>query len=81
MTEIFLGTIVLEPNRWFGVTKDRWGTTVVSDWLDAIHAAGFDGIELWERRDREEAVAALVSQDFDVEYRGAGMILLIRPAG
>ena len=57
MTEIHLGTIVLEPNRWFGVTKDRWGTTVVSEWLDRIADAGFDGIELWEAhfRDAEPA--------------------------
>ncbi|CAN5489658.1 hypothetical protein BH24ACT4_BH24ACT4_03460 [soil metagenome] len=40
---------------------------------------GDDGVALWERRDREEALAALVSQDFDVEYRGEGIILLVRP--
>ncbi|MEQ8841492.1 MAG: hypothetical protein RIB98_10955 [Acidimicrobiales bacterium] len=53
MTEILLGTIVLEPNRWFGVTQDTWATTRVSDWLDAIAAAGFDGIELWEPHFRD----------------------------
>lgn len=53
MTQIQLGTIVLEPNRWFGVTQDRWGTTLVSEWLDAIAAAGFDGIELWESHFRD----------------------------
>ncbi len=53
MTEVFLGTIVLEPNRWFGVTHERWGTTAVSAWLDAIAAAGFDGIELWESHFRD----------------------------
>lgn len=53
MTEVFLGTIVLEPNRWFGVTHERWGTTAVSAWLDAIADAGFDGIELWESHFRD----------------------------
>lgn len=53
MTQINLGTIVLEPNRWFGVTQDRWGTTVVSAWLDRIATAGFDGIELWESHFRD----------------------------
>jgi len=57
VTDIFLGTIVLEPNRWFGVTKERWGTTAVSEWLDRIAAAGFDGIELWESHFRDAAPA------------------------
>ncbi|MEZ5246746.1 MAG: hypothetical protein R2707_16745 [Acidimicrobiales bacterium] len=57
MAHINLGTIVLEPNRWFGVTNDRWATTRISEWLDPIEAAGFDGIELWEAhfRDADEA--------------------------
>lgn len=53
MTDINLGTIVLEPNRWFGVTQDQWGTTTISEWLDRIGAAGFDGIELWEPHFRD----------------------------
>jgi len=53
MTQINLGTIVLEPNRWFGVTQDRWATTLVSEWLDRIAAAGFDGVELWEAHFRD----------------------------
>jgi sugar phosphate isomerase/epimerase len=48
MAEIYLGTIALEPNRWFGVTHDRWGTLRLSEWLDRIAEAGFNGIELWE---------------------------------
>ena len=55
MTEVNFGTIVLEPNRWFGVTKDQWGTTTISEWLDRIDAAGFDGIELWEPHFRDAA--------------------------
>ena len=53
MAHINLGTIVLEPNRWFGVTQERWATTRISEWLDAIAAAGFDGIELWEAHFRD----------------------------
>jgi sugar phosphate isomerase/epimerase len=53
MAHINLGTIVLEPNRWFGVTQDRWATTPISEWLDRIAAAGFDGIELWEAHFRD----------------------------
>jgi len=57
MTEIYLGTIALEPNRWFGVTQDRWGTIVLRDWLDPIREAGFDGIELWESHLRDASDA------------------------
>ena len=53
MADIFLGTIALEPNRWFGVTSERWGTLTLSDWLDPISTAGFDGIELWESHLRD----------------------------
>lgn len=55
MTRILLGTIVLEPNRWFGVTKQQWGTTVISEWLDRVADFGFDGIELWESHFRDAA--------------------------
>ena len=48
MVQIYLATIALEPNRWFGVTQDRWATITASEWLDRIRDAGFDGIELWE---------------------------------
>ncbi len=58
---IYLGTILLEPNRW----PDRPGATYsrlqrlsgigqgpprvkVSEWLARAKAAGFDGVELWE---------------------------------
>lgn len=39
-----------------------------------------DGVELWERRDREEVTAALVARSYDVEYRANGIILMVRPA-
>lgn len=48
MTQIYLATIALEPNRWFGVTQDRWATINAGEWLGRIRDAGFDGIELWE---------------------------------
>ena len=57
MTEIYLGTIALEPNRWFGVTQEQRGTINLSTWLDRIEAAGFDGIELWESHLRDAADA------------------------
>jgi sugar phosphate isomerase/epimerase len=42
--EIYLATVCLEPNRW----GSRIGSIRVSEWLDRIREAGFDGIELWE---------------------------------
>ncbi len=42
---IYLGTILLEPQRWSG---DKRPSYAVSTWLERIKAAGFDGIELWE---------------------------------
>ena len=43
--QVYLGTVLLEANRW---DKDRTPTYRVSEWLERIAAAGFDGIELWE---------------------------------
>lgn len=45
---ILLGTVAIEPNRWGVVHPSRRPTVVLDDWLDAIAASGFDGIELWE---------------------------------
>jgi sugar phosphate isomerase/epimerase len=42
---IYLGTVLLESNRWIG---DRIPACRVSEWIERISAAGFDGIELWE---------------------------------
>jgi sugar phosphate isomerase/epimerase len=43
--KIYLGTVALEPKRWSG---DGSMVCRVSEWLEQIAAAGFDGIELWE---------------------------------
>ena len=42
---IYLGSICLEPNRW---SPGKLPSYRVSDWLQRIDGAGFDGIELWE---------------------------------
>lgn len=42
---IYLGTILLEPNRW---AKGKQPTYLVSDWVERAKADGFDGLELWE---------------------------------
>ena len=44
------------------------------------NAVGDDGVELWERRDREEVIASLVARSYDLEYRAEGIILMVRPA-
>lgn len=46
---VLLGTVAIEPNRWGMVRDGGVPVTVLSEWLPAIAAAGFDGIELWER--------------------------------
>jgi len=43
--DIYFGTILVEPHRW----KDAPPATLASVWIDRALAAGFDGIELWER--------------------------------
>lgn len=61
-THIYLGTVLLEANRW---ARERTPTYRVSEWLERIAAAGFDGIELWENHvtlaDSAERVALLAS--------------------
>ena len=49
MTTIYLGSVLLEPNRW---TKDKTPTIRVSEWIGRARSAGFDGIELWENHYR-----------------------------
>jgi sugar phosphate isomerase/epimerase len=46
---VLLGTVAIEPNRWGIAKPGGFPVTQVSDWLPAIAAAGFDGLELWER--------------------------------
>ncbi|MDH3707710.1 MAG: sugar phosphate isomerase/epimerase [Acidimicrobiia bacterium] len=45
---MLLGTVAIEPNRWGGVDPSWTPTVAVSEHLDRIAAAGFDGLELWE---------------------------------
>ena len=45
VTEILIGTILLDLNRW-GTPKTP--SYEVSDWIDRFQQAGFDGMELWE---------------------------------
>jgi sugar phosphate isomerase/epimerase len=49
MATIYLGSILLEPNRW---AKDKAPTLRVSEWTERARVAGFDGIELWENHYR-----------------------------
>jgi sugar phosphate isomerase/epimerase len=41
---IYIGTILLERNRW---ARPKTPTYRVSEWLDRFREAGFDGMELW----------------------------------
>lgn len=67
MAGIYIGTILLERNRW---APGKVPTYLVSQWLERFRTAGFDGIELWENhaalcpedeRVRLEALAAPVA--------------------
>jgi sugar phosphate isomerase/epimerase len=42
---IYIGTILLERNRW---QPGKQPSYRVSDWIERFQAAGFDGMELWE---------------------------------
>ncbi len=44
--KIYLGTVLLEKNRW--VDGVRQPSLQVSDWAERIASDGFDGLELWE---------------------------------
>lgn len=52
--QIYIGTILLERNRW---SLGKVPTYQVSDWMDRFARDGFDGVELWENH------AALCSDD------------------
>jgi len=60
---VLLGTVAIEPNRWGVIDRSRRPTVVLADWLEAIAAAGFDGIELWEGHLSGAVVAAAVPVD------------------
>lgn len=63
-----------------GPPEPGWAPTTDAVVLDTT-AVGDDGVELWEARDRVEATAALVAMSYDVEFRGAGIVLMVRPPG
>jgi sugar phosphate isomerase/epimerase len=42
--EIYFSTVLLDKNRW----GSREPSILMTDWLDKISNAGFDGLELWE---------------------------------
>lgn len=46
---ILLGTVALEPNRWATVHDDGRPTVDLSELVGPIAAAGFDGLEVWDR--------------------------------
>jgi sugar phosphate isomerase/epimerase len=49
--QILLGTVAIEPMRWarLGANPSQATTPIsLSDWLDSIADAGFDGVEIWE---------------------------------
>ena len=48
MAEIYLGTIAIEPARLAWMGEEPAPPIAISEWLDRIADAGFDGIELWE---------------------------------
>lgn len=59
---VLLGSVALEPNRWATVDPSGGPCTDVAEWTRAIAAAGFDGLELWERHlpvDSAEAATLL----------------------
>ena len=63
-----------------GPPERGWTPATSAVVLDTT-AVGDDGGDLWDERSREEAVILLVRQSYDVEYRAAGIIVLIRPDG
>jgi sugar phosphate isomerase/epimerase len=59
MTELLLGTVALDPNRW---TADKHAYIDLHDVLPVIHRAGFHAVEVWQyhvSRKTDDAVRAL----------------------
>ena len=48
-TTVLLGTVALEPNRWGTIDRSGAPTIDLAALLARIAAAGFDGLELWDR--------------------------------
>ncbi len=63
--KIFIGTVLLEKNRW----KSRIPSLLVSEWVDRFKKDGFDGMELWENHvllNSPEELDALKNSGFPV---------------
>ena len=54
-----------------------WEPTTGAVLLDTT-AVGDDGVSLWTRRDREEVLASLAARSYELEYRAAGIFLVVR---
>ena len=69
---VFLGTVALEINRW----GSRVPSFKVSDYLERIKNAGFDGIELWENHAAGDEPEKIKASGFPVSvfntYAGFG---------
>lgn len=48
MSDVLLGTVAIEPNRWGTLTSDRQPVARLGDWIEPIASAGFDGLEVWD---------------------------------
>ena len=65
---VLLGTVAIEPGRW-ARGEQRPAPIALSPWLDAAAAAGFDGLEVWERHLTDAGSAevdAVLSHDLGV---------------
>lgn len=72
-TPIYLGSILLEPNRWKAGKEPSFR---LSEWIPRIREAGFDGIELWEnhylKADAREQAALRAARFFPIFNTYAG---------
>ncbi|MBD3175313.1 MAG: hypothetical protein GF320_09035 [Armatimonadia bacterium] len=65
-TDIYIGSILLERNRW---KPGKIPSYRVSEWIPRFQAAGFDGIELWEHHATlapADELAALVASPLPI---------------
>ena len=63
-TEIYIGTVLLEKNRW---AARRTPTFQVSEWLDRFRNDGFSGVELWAHHaDEPEELALLEASSLSI---------------
>lgn len=47
-SEVLLGTVAIEPNRWGTLRTDRSPEVDLLDWVDDLAHLDVDGIEIWE---------------------------------